>query len=448
MTQTNNPVRRVIGVTRTFHWTITTGGHAVSLAGRDLTLFIVSAKGVSYNTEFTTSGNVVTFTWQGIDQLKTDKYSLVLYENYDRDAQRRVDIHDFIDLVPWGYQQTGEYSDLTEETIDLGTSDFDGEDGVSPINVIDNLESHSSTDALSANMGRELDEKKQDVLEFDNTPKEGSLNPVTSDGIWRAIHGTVNRESLTVTATANQGSVNDAVLTVKVDGQTIATGRGSLSAEIDYGVQYTIEAGDVSGYETPQSQTFTAGQPTRVVLMTYTYIVIPKETLNVTATASTGDVSSDAVITVKSNGQTLATGTGNVTVDIDYDVVYSIECSRVYDYLTPATQTFIAGQSVRNVTMAYTYIARDTITIDQTVSNELSMINGDVQGDVIKAIRAASHLYLGKQTEAGNQLICQLKDDDGTKYYDGTAAAMDGTEGDQWMKTACVLVEGNTHWHG
>lgn len=158
------------------------------------------------------------------------------------------------------------------------------------------------------------------------------------------------------------------------------------------------------------------------------------EIVTVTATADSGSVENSAVLKIKVSGDVVAEGTGTVTATISRGSEYTVEAERVYDYLTPATQTFVASQPSRTVTMNYTYIQRNTITIDQTVSNEQSMISGDVQGDVIKAIRAASHLYLGKHTASGNQLICQLKDDDGTKYHDGTTAAMDGSEGDQWMK--------------
>ena len=165
----------------------------------------------------------------------------------------------------------------------------------------------------------------------------------------------------------------------------------------------------------------------------YNLVHPPAEVVQISATANIGSVSS-AVLKVVVGGQVVAQGVGTLEVSIIKDTEYTVVAERVYDYLTPASQTFTAGQSVRTVTMAYTYIQRDTITIDQTETDELTMVSGDVQGDVIKAIRAASHLYLGTQTEAGNQVICQLKDDDGTKYYDGTIAAMDGTEGDQWLK--------------
>ena len=74
------------------------------------------------------------------------------------------------------------------------------------------------------------------------------------------------------------------------------------------------------------------------------------------------------------------------------------------------------------------------ITIDQGQSGESAMISGDVTGVAIQLIRANSHLYLGKQTASGKQLICQLKDVMGTQYFDGTPAALDGSEGDQWLR--------------
>lgn len=153
-------IRRVIGVTRTFYWTITTGGVDVDLEGRKLRLVVIAAKGGEQEMEFTTDANVLSFVWQGTAQTRIDKYSVVLWENYGEDSQRRVDIHNFVELVPWCAEQSGEYPDLTEETIELGTSDFTDQSGAS-VAVVDSLDSHSTTAALSANMGRELNETKQ-----------------------------------------------------------------------------------------------------------------------------------------------------------------------------------------------------------------------------------------------------------------------------------------------
>ena len=159
----------------------------------------------------------------------------------------------------------------------------------------------------------------------------------------------------------------------------------------------------------------------------------------INATANKGNISENAIITVKVEGETIATETGSVSLVIEYGKEFSVECSRVYDYITPEPQTFTAGPSIQKIFCNYTYIERDTITLDQTVSDPATMITGDVQGDVIKQIRANSHLYLGTpitqegDTE-GTELICQLDDEDSTKYADGTTAVLDGSEGDQWLK--------------
>ena len=200
--------------------------------------------------------------------------------------------------------------------------------------------------------------EKQDTLTFDKTPTKGSTNPVTSDGIAKAI-----------------------------------------------------EAGQAE----------------------------PHEKVTVTATANKGDISSAEVTIYDENDEVLATGVGTVSLRLKYGATYKVGGARVYDYLTPAIQTFTAEQIMRDVTVAYTYIERDVVTLDQTISDPVTMLSGDIQGDVIKQIRAASHLYLGTpatqegDTE-GTELICQLDDEDSTKYADGTTAALDGSEGDQWMK--------------
>lgn len=166
---TNNFIKRVIGVTRTFKWTITTNGAAVPLVADDLTLQLVPPRGEAVSLPFDVDDNIVSFTWQGEDQHIIGCYSLILWANYGEDNQRRVDIHNFVELIPWSDRQSGEYSDLVEETIELETADF-GEN----IMVVDNLNSTSATDALSANMGRQLNVTKQDVIQDLATIRSGA----------------------------------------------------------------------------------------------------------------------------------------------------------------------------------------------------------------------------------------------------------------------------------
>lgn len=87
-------------------------------------------------------------------------------------------------------------------------------------------------------------------------------------------------------------------------------------------------------------------------------------------------------------------------------------------------------------------IAIDTIVIDQTVTDPYSMVSGDVNGQVIQAIRSNSHRVLAKKTDEGTVTYAILDDTDSTKYEDGTTAALDGTEGDVFIKLPTFYYKG------
>ena len=75
-----------------------------------------------------------------------------------------------------------------------------------------------------------------------------------------------------------------------------------------------------------------------------------------------------------------------------------------------------------------------TITIDQTNDDPATRVSGDINGSVIQYIRNNSHRVLAKKTADGVLTYCRLNDADSTKYYDGTAAYLDGTQGDVFLK--------------
>lgn len=75
-----------------------------------------------------------------------------------------------------------------------------------------------------------------------------------------------------------------------------------------------------------------------------------------------------------------------------------------------------------------------TITIDQTNDDPATRVSGDINGSVIQYIRNNSHRVLAKKTADGVLTYCQLNDADSTQYYDGTAAYLDGTQGDVFLK--------------
>lgn len=108
---------------------------------------------------------------------------------------------------------------------------------------------------------------------------------------------------------------------------------------------------------------------------------------------------------------------------------YTVSVDARDGYVKPQDQFFTAGQASRAVSMEYALIKSNTVHIDQTVSDPATMVTGEV----IRWIRENSHCVLAKKTSDGNVAYCRLKDD-GTKYHDGSAVSLDGTEGDVFVK--------------
>lgn len=84
----------------------------------------------------------------------------------------------------------------------------------------------------------------------------------------------------------------------------------------------------------------------------------------------------------------------------------------------------------------------NVIVIDQTHNYPSSMISGDVNGQVIRTIRNNSHRVLAKKTGEGTVMYAILDDTDSTKYEDGITAALDGTEGDVFVKLPTFYYKG------
>ena len=79
-------------------------------------------------------------------------------------------------------------------------------------------------------------------------------------------------------------------------------------------------------------------------------------------------------------------------------------------------------------------MVRDVFYIDDNIDTPSQKITGNTNGTVLRYIRRHTHRYLVKKTGDGTAAICQLDDTDSTKYFDGTTAALDGTEGDVMVK--------------
>lgn len=74
------------------------------------------------------------------------------------------------------------------------------------------------------------------------------------------------------------------------------------------------------------------------------------------------------------------------------------------------------------------------VTLNQNITDSATMLSGDINGQAIQLIRQNSHRVLGKYIAPGKMTYCRLKDDDGTKYHDGTTATLTGEEGDVFVK--------------
>lgn len=92
------------------------------------------------------------------------------------------------------------------------------------------------------------------------------------------------------------------------------------------------------------------------------------------------------------------------------------------------------GNPIRVRPFATYGVEVSTITIDQTNDDPATRVSGDINGSVIQYIRNNSHRVLAKKTADGVLTYCQLNDTDSTQYYDGTTAALDGTQGDVFLK--------------
>lgn len=127
----------------------------------------------------------------------------------------------------------------------------------------------------------------------------------------------------------------------------------------------------------------------------------------------------------KDNDEVIATSTGSsLTTRIVYGVKYYVSVPDIDKYtVTTESLEYTASQQIRAINIEY--VKYDEITIDQTVTDPNSMISGDVNGTVLQWIRNNTHRYVAKKTGDGQVTICQLSDNDTTKFYDNLTSSSD-----------------------
>lgn len=214
--------------------------------------------------------------------------------------------------------------------------------------------------------------------------------------------------------------------TVKYGSSSTTMGNGDeLNLAANTEIKITFPA--VTGYKTPNPIEFVIGENDAVKAGTYL-----AEQVEVRLSSHDGGSLNGAV--VKIDGTDYTWNGTPITARFAFDKEYTIQFSRVGDYLTPSKMTIKASQATRSINAVYDSMPDDLVIIDQTITDPATMISGAVNSSVIQQIRAGSHRYLGKYTADGQMTLCQLSDTDGTKYADGTDAVLTGAEGDVFMK--------------
>ena len=111
------------------------------------------------------------------------------------------------------------------------------------------------------------------------------------------------------------------------------------------------------------------------------------------------------------------------------------------DVTVTVTATLVGGGNVTKTNTVQLKVGggggggETVMTINQGITDAATMITRDANAtDFATWLRENTHRYLGKKSADGQMTICQLKDDDSTKYADGSAAALDGTEGDVFVR--------------
>ena len=127
----------------------------------------------------------------------------------------------------------------------------------------------------------------------------------------------------------------------------------------------------------------------------------------------------------KDDDEVIATSTGSsLTTRIVYGVKYYVSVPYIDGYsVANEGSEYTASQQVRAINIEY--VKCDEITIDQTVTDPNTMISGDVNGTVLQWIRNNTHRYVAKKTGDGQVTICQLSDNDTTKFYDNLTSSSD-----------------------
>ncbi|WP_320980057.1 CotH kinase family protein [Bacteroides sp.] len=275
----------------------------------------------------------------------------------------------------------------------------------------------------------------------DNCVLEVLSDDAVGDFVLNAVVTCDNGNTFTVTKSLmlgvqlrvniNSNQSNDATIaevqaTVKYGSTSINVTSGKTIG-LPIGAEITITFPNVPGYKTPDKIEMVSGSTAMTESGMY-----KTELVKVSLIAWDGASVVGQKVTIDG---TVYTWDGTVIQHkIAFDKSYTIATDEKNGYMQPFSVKYTASQVSRNVELTYSALVGTWIKINQNITDPATMISGDVNGEHIQLIRNNSHRYLGKYTAEGKMTICQLDDEDSTRYKDGTTAVLTGTEGDVFMK--------------
>lgn len=275
-------------------------------------------------------------------------------------------------------------------------------------------------------------------ITISGAPVEGYSKPAdivrTPEGITDSVTLLYNATVTSISLTSNQpqpdNRLNGTKISVKYEAETKElTWQGSaLTIKIPTGSAYTVTAGNVNGYNAPEEKAGTATGATGSVSINYT---AEKVTINVTTDDSTSVAGQTlTVVNTKDNSPIYqgVAGTG-IVLYLPLGTGYKVSVNAMSAYHPVPDQTFTAGSASRIVTVTYERIKISRIVQDDSITDPQN-ISGDINGTIIQQIRSKFRRCLAKKTADGQMTIRYLKNDNSNYYDDGSAAKLDGTEGD------------------
>ena len=252
----------------------------------------------------------------------------------------------------------------------------------------------------------------------------------TTDSVTLLYNTTITSVSLTSNQVQPDTKLNGIKISVQYGSETKQlTWQGStLSIKIPTGSTYTVTPANISGYNTPAAKQGTASGATGNVSLSYT---TEKVTINVTADDGASVSGQTLTVTNTDNGSQLYSGAAGsgIVLYLPFNTHYKVSVNAMSAYHPVSDQLFTAGAPTRTVTVTYGRIKTSRIVQDDSIVDPEN-ISGDVNGTIIQQNRAKIRRCLAKKSADGQMTIRYLRNDNSNYYDDGSAAKLDGTEGD------------------